>query len=285
MTTPPPLPTVGVVLLNWKRPELTVAAAEAVLADGYEGHMRLVVVDNGSDDGSVEFLRSRLEAAHVIAADRNRGFAGGVNLGLRWCIEQELDAVCILNNDAVPGPNCLDALVGALQRDAGIAAVGARVLNAGGDYVQAWGGGTLNLLSGREQVRTTAADLDYLTGTCMLLRCSALVSVGLFDERFFMYWEDADLSRRFLQAGWRLAVAEDAVVLHEGQMSVGRDSPAARCYYLRSLVLFFRKHVRYWPVPVILRLTQALIGRLLAQDAVGVGAVLTAARSSREAQS
>jgi GT2 family glycosyltransferase len=268
----------AVVLLNWKQAALTVSAAVSIMETAYEGILQLVVVDNGSEDGSIEYFRNHLPNAHLIASKQNRGFAGGVNLALTWCLEKQFEAVCLINNDAVPEPGALNLLADQLFVHPSIAAVGAVVLDATTLALQAWGGGTLNIWSGRERARAGPGRLDYITGTCMLLRCSALTDVGLFDEQFFMYWEDADLCRRFRNAGWTIGVASGAIVRHVGQTSVGRNSPAARQYYLVSLVLFFQKHNRFWQLPVVARLGRAFCARVATRDLIGAGDVMRIAR-------
>jgi GT2 family glycosyltransferase len=105
--------------------------------------------------------------------------------------------------------------------------------------------------------------LQYLTAASVLLRATAIREAGSFDQRFFMYWEDADLSLRLKKAGWKLAVAEDARVLHRESASLGKRSPTLDLYYSRSVVVFFRKHSTFPWIAIAVSAGGRLIKRLL----------------------
>jgi GT2 family glycosyltransferase len=93
--------------------------------------------------------------------------------------------------------------------------------------------------------------MDYVCGASLLVTATALESVGGFDERFFLYWEDTDLSFRLRERGWRLAVAHSSRVVHRRSLSTGFQSPLYDRHFTQSTVLFFKKHFRFWPLPVL----------------------------------
>jgi GT2 family glycosyltransferase len=273
--------SLAVVLLNWKTPEMTAVTGKQCLAVGYTlGDFSLIVVDNGSEDGSPDFLRQALPEAVVIESGANLGFAGGVNLGITAAMKRGFDAVCLLNNDAEPGAGCFDAVGKVLLAQARCGAVGVTIKRAADGSLEALGGGRLNRVLGTQRERHASSDrLDFITGTCMTLRSTAAQEVGLFDTTFFMYWEDVDLSTRLRSAGWDLRVATDAVVHHVGQGSVGSASPAARRYFLESMIRYFKKHSSCWFVPVGVRLLRAFAARAIRADTRGIRLIVETTRS------
>jgi GT2 family glycosyltransferase len=272
--------SLAVVLLNWKTPLMTVATGKQSLAVGYtRGDFALIVVDNGSGDGSPDILRRELPAAVVIESETNLGFAGGVNIGIAAAIERGFDAVCLLNTDAEPSADCFDAIAKVLQEDPRCGAAGVTVRRASDDSLEALGGGRLNRVLGTQKERLSPADrLDFITGTCLTLRSAAVADVGTFDTDFFMYWEDIDLSLRLAAAGWHLGFAADAVVHHVGQGTVGASSRVGNRYFLESMIRFHKKHSRYWIVPVGVRLLRAFVARVIRADARGVRLIVSTTR-------
>jgi GT2 family glycosyltransferase len=270
----------AVVLLNWKTPEMTAVTGKQCLAVGYtRGDFALIVVDNASGDGSAALLQRELPDAIVIESGANLGFAGGVNLGITAAMERGYSAICLLNSDAEPGTGCFDAVAKTLLDDPRCAAVGVTIRRACDDSLEAIGGGRLNHLVGTQKERLSPDQrLDFITGTCLTLRAAAVEDVGLFDTTFFMYWEDVDLSTRLKAAGWNLRVAPDAVVHHVGQGTVGALSPTSKRYFLESMIRYFKKHSRYWIVPVGARLLRAFAARAFHADARGIRLIVETTR-------
>jgi GT2 family glycosyltransferase len=172
----------------------------------------VLVVDNGQDE-RVRQLCAELGMRYV-RADTNRGFAAGVNLGLA-ALDADSD-VLLLNPDAVLAPGAVAALQTALHADVRLAAVAPRLVSPDGVALRVrWP------MPGPAQVWRDALGLaparaadTFVVGTCLLLRREALAQVGGFDERYFLYAEEADWQRRALAAGWKVGVAEDVVVVH-----------------------------------------------------------------------
>jgi GT2 family glycosyltransferase len=246
-------PRVVVVVLNWNRWQLTSECVES-LQELTGPSPLVIVVDNGSSDGSVTALAARHPSLVVLESAHNLGFAGGVNVALEWLRREEYDYVWLLNNDAKPSPEALTALVTLAEAAPDLGAVGSVLLEDGRGAIQAWGG-CVSFRSGlpchhRGPVPTD--ELHYLIGASLLLRWRALRDVGFLDKRFFLYWEDTDLCFRLLQAGWRLAVAESSVVLHPGYGSLELQSPSWDREFTASSVLFFRCHASFpwWPILV-----------------------------------
>jgi len=215
-------------------------------------NFEVIVVDNASGDDSLPRIRAAFPEIRILETNRNLGFAGGCNAGIRYALESNSDLVWLLNNDTLADLGALDALVDKAQNNPGLGAIGSAILFADeAERLQAWGGGYINFLLGRSRHYLHAVpdeSLQFITGASMLIRCEAIADVGLLDERFFMYWEDADFCFRLRGAGWKLAVAGDSRIWHKGSASVGKESARLDQYFNASARRFFRKHA---PIPFL----------------------------------
>jgi hypothetical protein len=233
MTAPP----VTVVVVNWNGFVDTKRCLESLRRLDYS-ELSVVLVDNGSTEPIEE-----TPAVELIRSDHNRGFSGGANIGIRRALEGDAAYVWLLNNDTEVEPGTLSALVATAEADprAGI---------VGGVLPDAWGGGRVDAWIGVSKLATGPGDrLDYVTGACMLVRRAVFEEVGLFDEAFFFYYEDADLCLRARAAGWSLAVAPEARVAHRVGASINRGDPGwADRLQAQSSGRFIGKHAgaRTW---------------------------------------
>lgn len=216
----------------------------------------MIVVDNGSPDDSVARIRAAYPNIPLIENGANLGFGPGMNPGIRHALEHGADFVWLLNNDTQPEPKAAGALVAKAMLEPDLGAVGS-VLRYAHDpsKVQAWGGGHVNRWLGISSHCVLAAHdapLDFLTAASVLIRRRALQEIGLFDETFFMYWEDTDLSFRLRAHGWKLGVAADATVLHKENASSTRRSVDR--FSTASGIRFLQKHspIPWLSVPMFL---------------------------------
>ena len=186
----------------------------------------------------------------ILELKQNLGFGGGNNRGIHLALERGFKYILLLNNDTIVTPDTLGALVSRAESDPGLGEIGSVLFYMDEPTrIQAWGGGRVNLWIGRSRhclEAANGADLDYLTAASVLLPAHVLREVGSFDPRYFMYWEDTDLSFRIRAAGWRIGVAPDAVVYHKESASYGRKSAKLDRYMTASGALFLR---RFAPLP------------------------------------
>jgi GT2 family glycosyltransferase len=272
---------VGVVVLNWNGWRDTIACVESVLRQDY-ADFRVLVVDNGSTDGSQEHLEAALPGVEVLQTGANLGFGGGCNVGIRQALAAGAEYVWLVNSDATVDPVALTAMVCVAEQNHALGAVGSVLFEAGTvERVQLWGGGRINLWLGRSNHCLSPGPIDFVSGASMLLRRNALDDVGLFDEAlFFMYWEDTDMGFRLRQAGWQLAVAADSRVWHKQSASLGLGSPVLDAYATRSCVRFLRRHAPVPKLSVALMLVRMLAKRVLVGRPDRLGAVWRAYRSA-----
>ena len=243
-------PLVGCVILNWNGWRDTVVCLDALRSTDYPG-LLVVVVDNGSTDNSV----ARIQAAHpgtrVLQTGKNLGFAGGNNAGIREALQQDVKYLWLLNNDTQPQPRAVRELVRTAEENFKLGAVGSVLYHTSSPgTVQTWGGGWVNLWTGYSSHATALprSRLDFLTAASLLVRRKALEDVGLMDDRFFLYWEDAELCFRLRKHGWNLGVASRAVVLHNLNASTGRSTAPMDRYFTSSAIRFLSE---YSPVPLL----------------------------------
>ena len=240
-------PRVGVVVLNYIRVDDTLACLESLAV--VDDPVRVIVVDNGSADGSAARLAA-VPGLELIANDSNLGFAGGNNVAIARLLDAGLEFVWVLNNDTLVEPATVRELLAVADADPRVGAVGSVLYDmASPQHVLTWGGGRLGRWTGHTRDARAESDrVDYLTAASVLLRSTALRQVGLFDSRYFFTWEDVDLSRRLVAAGWRLAVAGRSRVLHRWGGTLQPLSPRRFEEHAAGLVVYMRSHS---PVPWI----------------------------------
>ena len=241
-----PLP-VAVIVPHLDRLDDTAACCRSLAAQRPRP-ARILVVDNGSTAHSETELAAACPDARILRLPANRGFAGGVNAGLRDALaDASLTAFWVLNNDTTCPPDTLAQMQSTLEADPRIGLVGSplreghdnsgrRIVPAGRRLVRPWAI-PWPIASGQEP--------DYLTGASLLIRRNLLDDIGLFDEGFFFFFEDADFCRRAHEKGWRLAVASHALVDHRGSSTIRHMTKMqARCYRAGH-VRYLRKHSRH----------------------------------------
>ena len=218
------VPRVTAIVLNWCREEVTLECLKSLLACDYPG-LTVLLVDNGSPDGSGERIHAAFPGVAWVQTSSNLGYTGGNNRGINWALERGADYVLVINNDAVIEPDAVTRLVEAAGAGPQVGAVAPKIL-----YFRApdriwFGGGRFSVLRGtgihqRQGRRDLPAvddavrDVSFVTGCCCLLSADALRRVGGFAEDFFAYVEDVELSVRLSRAGYRLLYQPAARVLH-----------------------------------------------------------------------
>ena len=246
------------VIVNFRTPELVIDGASSLLADGVE---EVVVVDNDSGDGSLDRLNEFGDPrVNVVASQRNNGFGSGANLAARHA---RADLLFFLNSDATVRPGCLGRLAAALEeRDVGVTAP--RVLTPSGTE-QADAYGTfptfLTTVTRRNRRPTPSLEPDWVSGVALMTRRKEFVSVGGFDERLHMYFEDVLLCHRYRESGLRIRREPAAEVVHLGQASAATPATKMKQYDEAQLRYF---ELIGMPVPQRMVLTVALsvAGRL-----------------------
>jgi GT2 family glycosyltransferase len=247
------LPLVYVIVLAWNHCPETVTCLASLTRLNYP-NKRILLVDNGSQDGTPQVVAALFPNVEILMNEKNLGFAAGCNVGLRYALEQGADFMFLVNNDTEVSPDALDHLVASMRPDVGMAAPKIYYAYTLQPIIWSVGGKchpiTLEKIGdARGQIDRGQWDQiierDYLAGCALLISRKLLETVGLFDERFFMYYEDSDLSLRARRKGFTLLLVPSAHVWHKVALSSGgSNTPNERYWMARSSVWFFYKHVK-----------------------------------------
>jgi N-acetylglucosaminyl-diphospho-decaprenol L-rhamnosyltransferase len=261
------------VVVNYESGPLLTACVRSLLADTSASEPELVVVDNGSRDGSIAALAREFPSVRVLPTGRNLGYAGGVNRGVA---ATRAPVVAVLNSDVEVAPGTAAALVARLDAEPDLAAVGPVIKNPDGSQypsartvpspTDAVGHAVFGVVRPSNpftrryrQLDVDPArrrDVDWLSGAAVWLRRSALQSVGGWDEHYFMYMEDIDLGWRLRRLGWRVAYEPGGAVMHVQAASTDRHPYRMIVRHHRSAYRFAAKH---WRGPQRLLLVPAAV--------------------------
>lgn len=251
---------VWAVVLAWNQLRYTRECLTSILALDPPAD-RVLLVDNGSTDGTAERVRAEFPSVEVMTLERNRYFAGGVNAGLSRAMEAGAGSVLLLNNDLVLERGALGILRGALEADPSRAAVSPklffydppdRIWFAGGVVTRGFG-----LIRHRgahkkdDAFRDGPRSIDYVSGAAALLSRRALDRVGPFDPDYIIYVEDVDWSARARAAGFALWYEPAARGWHHVSRTSGGGLTPLKAYFrLRSGALYLTRHARPWERPL-----------------------------------
>ena len=235
---------IRVVVVDHDGGALTERCIESVRSTEWDGELDIVLVDNAS----ARPVSTTWPDVRIVRSDRNVGFAGGANLGIG--VLDDVDAVALVNNDAVVAPGWLAPLVDALDADPSVAAAnpkmrffGRNVINNVGTVLRAdWYGVDRGFEEPDDGRFDRAQDIDVWSGGAVLLRGDYLRECGLFDERLFLYYEDVELSLRGQDAGWRFRYVPESVVEHEHSATAVSGSDFAEFYKERNRLLVVARH-------------------------------------------
>ncbi len=263
---------VSIVIVNWNRYEDTAVCLESLQKLSYPQYS-IVVVDNGSSDGSEARLRQNYPLHTILQAGQNLGLAGGSNLGIRHSLDQGADHVLLLNNDTVVSKDAVSELVKLMDSDPGIG------LAAGKIYFmdppgRVWSyGGCFNVDNGsarhfrsEQEARLPLEEplFSYLPACLLMIRRKCIDDVGLLTDKYFHLGEDVEYCIRAQKKGWKTALTPRAVIYHKGSASMEHLSPVYNYYEQRNR-LYIVNEYHTAGRPLVFRVGDFLtiIGRLL----------------------
>ncbi len=239
----------SIVILNWNGISFLKTFLPEVVKTADLPGVEVVVADNGSNDGSVNWIRENLNQVKTIEFDQNYGFTGGYNRALSSI---NSDYYLILNSDVKPTDGWLQPLIAAMDLDVNIAACMPKTLafhspehfeyaGAAGGYIDRFGfpfcrGRILSHVEKDSGQYDNTCDIFWATGACMMVRASAFHSAGGFDEFFFAHMEEIDLCWRFKNMGHRILFVPESTVYHVGGGTLPNDNP-------RKLFLNYRNNL------------------------------------------
>ncbi len=238
-----------VVIPNWNGKDTIEACLDSLQSQSLLP--RIIVVENGSNDGSRELIQKKYPKVELLTQNKNFGFAGGVNIGIRHAMDQAAEYIALLNNDAVVEERWLENLYKFINTHTEIGIATCKILSSDkhhidstGDFYTTWG---LPYPRGRSE--EDSGQYDSLTeifaasGGASLYRVQTLKQIGLFDESFFAYYEDVDLSFRAQLAGWKVGYVPNSVAYHQIGATSGKLKGFTTYQTLKNLPLLLHKNV------------------------------------------
>jgi GT2 family glycosyltransferase len=279
------MPRVAIVIVNFNGAGHLEACLRSLADAPPTVSTAIVVVDNGSTDGSQSIVSS-FPGARLIQLERNVGFSAGNNAGIR---ATSSDLILLLNNDTLVPPGAVDRLVRSLDADPAAAIAGPRLVDGNGQPELSFGPMISPLRELRQKIvtglyardvsavkswveRATRREqyVDWVSGACLLVRRTAAEAAGLMDERFFLYTEDVDFCASVRAGGWRVLFTPAAEIVHLRGRSRATAPEQANAAYRRSHLAFYEKHhPRLVP---LLRMYLRLKGQLPDRPAFGADA-------------
>jgi GT2 family glycosyltransferase len=260
---------VATIIVNYRTAAATVEAVAAAFreVEGIAGSI-IVVIDNDSGDGSLGELQAAFGhdrwrgRVAVVGAPHNGGFGAGVNLGVAHVLEThgQPEYFLVLNPDSKIAPGALGRLTAFMEDHPDAGLLGTVVNNAAGNQLRGFRfpsllseletraclGPLTHLLRNKKIVMdiVDSGEVDWVSGVSMLFRSEVFASAGLFDERFFLYFEEIDLALRIRQSGWKIYFVAEAIVDHVGGLSTGVGDSTRRLprYWFESRRRYFLKH-------------------------------------------
>ena len=255
------MPQVSVIVVNWNTRELLLQCLQSVYDTGAGLPLEVIVVDNGSTDGSVAAVREHFPQARLFVNEENLGFVRANNQALAVARGRYM---LLLNSDAALRPGALSALCRFMDRHPEAGIVGGKLLNPDGSFQSSYmdfpslGDEILLMTKLHRFLRSSyfpshppqesqkVQEADWVSGACLMIRREAVEQVGGLDEDYFMYSEEVDWCWRVKQAGWKVYYLPEAEILHWGGQSIGQVPLHKRARVYKSKLLFFRKRRGRW---------------------------------------
>ncbi len=250
------IPLTYVIVLNWNGKQDTLECLASLQLAAHPS-VRTLVVDNGSTDGSQDAIRQTHPEVTLLETGSNLRYAGGNNAGIRFALEKNAEQIMLLNNDTTVDPEFLGALTGTLQSSPGAGIAAPKILYSANPGRLWYAGGEISFWTGTMHHRgirenddgkyDVACETGYASGCCLLAKRSTVEKIGLLDESYFMYTEDADWCMRARRAGLRVMYEPRARVWHKVSVSAGGHLSSFKLRNkLASNLRFFSRYASWY---------------------------------------
>ncbi len=241
-----------VVVPNWNGDKWIGECLDSLLLQTIK--TTIVVVDNGSVDTSVKLIEEKYPTVHLIKLPFNTGFAGGVNVGIKYSLNEGFEAVALLNNDAVVDKNWLKELVHALEKNAAVGIATCKLLHSDGNYFDStgdfysvWGMPFPRARNIKDNGQFDKPEFVFsASGGASLYRSKMLNEIGLFDEKYFAYYEDVDLSFRAQLSGWLVGYYPASRAYHRISATSSKLGLFTRYHATKNYFILYIKNMPGW---------------------------------------
>ena len=242
-------PSVWVIIVNWNNLSDLQECLSSLEKVDYSNFF-VLVVDNGSTDGSARYLHEQT-GIDCLFLSTNEGFVGGNNQGIEYAVKQDADFVLLLNNDTIVDPSFISQLINEVQHNPEVGIAGPLICYASDSTVVWSAGGRIDKIRGETSMVGIGEDrknydlkqpyqVDFVTGCAMLVRRQVIEDIGLLDTRFFAYYEETEYCYRASKKGWKCLIVPSALIWHKISPEVRASSESVHYYMTRNRLLFIR---------------------------------------------
>jgi len=259
-------PRVSIIILNWNGLEDTIECLESLKKINYPNY-EVILVDNGSKGNDAQVLEEKFgDYIHLIRNDKNYGYTGGNNIGMRYVVRDSAsEYLLILNNDTIVAPDFLAQMIKVAKSESSIGIVGPKVYYYHFPNRIQSAGGKVNMRTGQASLigvkeidvgqYNRQQEVDYVFGCCLLIKKEVIQKVGLFDESYFCYWDETDYCFRAREAGYKVVRIPEAKIWHKASIKLkvwdktptGNKASGLSYYYMaRNNFKFMRKYAVKW---------------------------------------
>jgi GT2 family glycosyltransferase len=243
---------VSIILVNYNNYQDTIGCVYSLMNIYYK-NIEIIIVDNFSNNESVSILKREFEnikSIHLILSDRNLGFSGGNNLGIKYALEKSTDYILMLNNDTIVEKNFLDKVIEYYENNNEIGIITGKIKYFNNPSIIWYAGGNFSAITGMPQlVGANCKDdgkfgkireITFACGCFMLMSAEVFNKVGLMPEEYFLYFEDTAYSLKVLSYGYKLVFFPESVIYHKVSASTGKYSKIMQYYFTRNGYYFIK---------------------------------------------
>lgn len=232
-------PKISIIILNWNGKNDTLECLNSLRSLRYT-NFETIIVDNGSSDDSVSEIKKTYPEVIILEQKENLGFAGGCNVGIKYALAHQAEGLCLLNNDTIVDPGFLNAFVERIDKEPAVGILGAKIyLYSDRERLDHIGGmwnkerAEFDFIGNRQLdqdlVWEENKEIDYVCGAAFYVKKEVFEKVGLFEEKFFLIWEESDFCFRARRAGYQIKSCFAAKLWHK--VSVSFKSKAHSTYF------------------------------------------------------
>ena len=255
--------SVNIFVLNWNGKDLTLDCLNSLKKITYP-NTHVIVIDNGSTDGSVDAISNQFYDYEIIELEENLGFSQGNNAGFKL-VKRKADYTIFLNNDTIVDANFVEPLINEMEVNSSIKQSAPKIYYADQRDLIWFAGGKISLWNGyirhigirkKDSILfSKLSEIDYATGCCVCMRTEDFESIGMFDESFFMYGEDVDLSVRFRKQGGQIFFVPESIIWHKVSSSIGTQFSIKK-WKRKNIgkMKLITKHIKPYQIPFSLAL-------------------------------
>ncbi|MFA6940920.1 MAG: glycosyltransferase family 2 protein [Clostridiaceae bacterium] len=248
-------PKTAIIILNFNSYNQTIECIESVKNITYPNY-EIIVVDNNSKDDSLQLIKSSFPGIILLKSEDNLGYASGNNLGIKYALDENIEYICILNNDAAVDKNFLQPVIKTLIDDKKAAAAGPSICYYGQDDIIQAMGGNINLYTGlsslkfkgkkHSEIKESLISVDYLGGACFVVKADILKKIGLIPENYFLFYEETEFFLNIKRQGYRLISVRDSKVYHKVSGTISKYKGLSYFFLNRNRILFVRRNAKLY---------------------------------------